>query len=87
MLENPLSRKRKSPDTAADYEQRPSPFERNFRGDSRNPSASRSSSTSSAALTTVDVYNGVLDANENGYIFCRPVRFLLIQANHMLMTQ
>ncbi|KAF2029402.1 SET domain-containing protein [Setomelanomma holmii] len=69
--DNANTRKRKSPDTASDFERRASPFDR-LQLDSRAPSASRSSSVSSIPPTTDDTYNGVLDTNEHGFIFCRP---------------
>jgi hypothetical protein len=43
---------------------------------SRTPSASRSSSVSS-----VDIYNGVLDADQNGFIFCRSVSGNLLSSS------
>ncbi|KAF2832842.1 SET domain-containing protein [Ophiobolus disseminans] len=67
---NPASTKRKTPDTTDVPERRASPFDR--LRNNRTPSASRSSSVSSAAPTTIDVYNGVLDADDDGFIFCRP---------------
>jgi hypothetical protein len=38
------------------------------------PSRSPSISTALASGAEVDVYNGVLDADEYGFIFCRNVR-------------
>ncbi|CAO2650310.1 Nn.00g016020.m01.CDS01 [Neocucurbitaria sp. VM-36] len=70
-----FSKKRKSPDSGTEHERQPSPLARLLQQDSRTPSASRSSSVSSAALSispTVDTYNGVLDADKNGFIYCRP---------------
>ncbi|KAI4687847.1 uncharacterized protein J4E88_003440 [Alternaria novae-zelandiae] len=67
------SRKRKSPDGGSSCERRSSPFDRRLQ-ESRTPSASRSSSVSSAATVTSqasDIYNGVLDADEYGHVFCR----------------
>lgn len=74
-----ISRKRKSPETGLDTERRPSPFNRRLnQEDNLTPSASRSSSISAASVTpsassAIDVYNGVLDADDNAFIFCRPV--------------
>jgi len=67
----PLSKKRKSPDTSDVLERRGSPYER-LQND-RTSSASRSPSVSSRAPTTVDVYNSILDATDDGFIFCSPV--------------
>jgi hypothetical protein len=67
-------RKRKSPDGGLEYERRSSPFDR--LQESRTPSVSRSPSVSSAARVTSpasEIYNGVLDADEYGRIFCRQV--------------
>ncbi|KAF1956413.1 SET domain-containing protein [Byssothecium circinans] len=68
------SKKRKSPDTETETE-----FDRKSAlTDPRldlvsRTSTSRSSSVSSTSTTSIDVYNGVLDADENGFIFCRSV--------------
>jgi histone-lysine N-methyltransferase SUV39H len=51
------------------------------------PPASQSPSTSSAAPTTIDVYNDVLDANEDGYLFGRPVSVTAVHGAYMLTTQ
>ncbi|KAH6860717.1 hypothetical protein BKA58DRAFT_443497 [Alternaria rosae] len=70
-----VSRKRKSPSEGSSYDRRSSPFDRRLQ-ESHTPSLSRSSSVSSAATITSsvsDIYNGVLDANQYGYIFCRQV--------------
>ncbi|KAF1936559.1 SET domain-containing protein [Clathrospora elynae] len=67
-------RKRKNPDSGLEVERRASPFDRRLQTGSRTPSASRSSSVSSAAPSTsspIDIYNGVLDADEHHAIFCR----------------
>ncbi|KAG9186701.1 histone-lysine N-methyltransferase SUV39H [Alternaria panax] len=67
------SRKRKSPDNDLGHECRSSPFNPQFH-DSRTPSASQSPSVSSVATSTslaIDVYNGVIDADEYGYVYCR----------------
>ncbi|KAH7095501.1 hypothetical protein FB567DRAFT_512719 [Paraphoma chrysanthemicola] len=69
--ENPITKKRKSPDTSSDFDRRGSPFER-LQQNSRTPSASRSSSVSSD-LPVINVYNGIIDADDNGFIFCRPL--------------
>ncbi|OAK98719.1 SET domain-containing protein [Phaeosphaeriaceae sp. SRC1lsM3a] len=61
-----LTKKRKSPEDSEGHERRPSPFNR------QNQQASRSTSVSSDASKTIDVFNGVLDTNEYGLIFCRP---------------
>ncbi|KAJ4380567.1 hypothetical protein N0V86_003926 [Didymella sp. IMI 355093] len=71
------SRKRKSPDTSSIVERRPSPFDRRLqqRQDGRTPSVSRSSSVSSsvaAAPSSPEVYNGILDSDQHGFVFCRP---------------
>lgn len=77
------SRKRKSPDEGPEYDRRSSPFDRRLQ-DSRTPSASRSPSVSSVATSpsaVIDIYNGVLDADEHGHVFVRqvslPIDFLL----------
>jgi hypothetical protein len=72
--DRPVSKKRKSPDTADPQIRTASPFERLQIG--RTSSASRSSSVSSMAPATVDVYNGILDATNDGFIFCSPVSTL-----------
>jgi hypothetical protein len=76
------SRKRKSPDSGLEVERRPSPFDRRLQQDSRTPSASRSSSVSSSipstSSTSPDVYNGVLDEDDDGFIFCRPVSLITL---------
>ncbi|KAL1792176.1 hypothetical protein ACET3X_009927 [Alternaria dauci] len=66
-------RKRKSPDGELEHERRSSPFERRLQN-GQTPSASRSPSVSCATSSTsptIDIYNGVLDVNEHGYVFCR----------------
>ncbi|RMZ69069.1 set domain-containing [Pyrenophora seminiperda CCB06] len=65
-------RKRKCPDSGVEDQRRSSPFDRRLHQESRTPSRSRSPSVSSTVLPAppVDIYNGVLDANEYGYIFC-----------------
>ncbi|KAL5393231.1 hypothetical protein DPSP01_000063 [Paraphaeosphaeria sporulosa] len=70
------SKKRKSPDLGLEHERRASPYDRRLRLESRTRSASRSPSNSSVSTgptsgATVNVYNGVLDTDENGFIFCR----------------
>jgi histone-lysine N-methyltransferase SUV39H len=71
------TRKRKTPDDGPEPVRRSSPFDRRLQQDSRTPSASRSSSVSSAtpstATTVIDVFNGVLDADEYSHLFCRNV--------------
>ncbi|KAF9696159.1 hypothetical protein EKO04_006093 [Ascochyta lentis] len=69
------SRKRKSPESGLDSERRASPFDRHLQQDGRTPSASRSPSVSLGLPTpyaSPDIYNGVLDVDENGFIYCRP---------------
>lgn len=65
------TRKRKSPDSSSGHESRASPFDRRFQ-ESRTPSVSRSSPLSpSPPVSSHDVYNGVLDADEHGFVYCR----------------
>ncbi|KAF2631938.1 SET domain-containing protein [Macroventuria anomochaeta] len=70
------SKKRKSSEEDLETKRRLSPFDRRLQHDSRTPSASRSSSVFSnvppASSTSPDVYNGVLDVDEHGFVFCRP---------------
>jgi histone-lysine N-methyltransferase SUV39H len=65
--------KRKSPDGGLEIERRSSPFDRRLHKENCTTSISRSSSVSSTTPSTsadINVYNGVLDADENGFIFC-----------------
>lgn len=82
------SRKRKSPEAVLDVERRPSPFDRRLQQNSRTPSASRSSSVSSSIQppphTSTDVYNGVIDKDEDGFMFCRPVSATMLFAKSLL---
>jgi histone-lysine N-methyltransferase SUV39H len=57
-----------------EYERRSSPFDHRLLQISQTPSLSRSSpvSPSPPPLHSVDVYNGVIDTDEHGYIYCRP---------------
>ncbi|KAH6615007.1 hypothetical protein C7974DRAFT_57357 [Boeremia exigua] len=70
-----LSKKRKSPDAGVEIERRPSPHDRRLQQDTVMPSTSRSSSASSSRpppqALSYDVYNGILDADEHGFMFCR----------------
>lgn len=78
-------RKRKSPGTSLDSERRPSPFDRRLQqnADGRTPSLSRSPSVSSsaevAAISLPTVYNGILDSDEHGFVFCRPVSVSVLE--------
>ncbi|RAR07036.1 SET domain-containing protein [Stemphylium lycopersici] len=70
------AKKRKSPDAGMEHESRASPFDRHLYQESRTPSISRSSSVSSApspaaSASSADIYNGVLNADKHGFIFCR----------------
>ncbi|KAF1915155.1 hypothetical protein BDU57DRAFT_595763 [Ampelomyces quisqualis] len=69
----PLSRKRKSIDIAGGLERRPSPFGRRLQQGGKHDSSSRSSSVSSAAPASVNIYNGVLDVDDDHFTFCRPM--------------
>jgi len=76
------SRKRKNSDVVWETERRPSPFDRQLQQDSRTPSISRSPSASSAPTpvsTSPNTYNGVLDVDEHGFVFCRHVSAALVQ--------
>jgi len=69
------SRKRKSPNEESEHDRRSSPFDRRLQ-EHRTPSASRSPSlpcVDTSTSPTIDIYNGVLDADEYGHIFCRKV--------------
>ncbi|KAH7385763.1 hypothetical protein BKA66DRAFT_74980 [Pyrenochaeta sp. MPI-SDFR-AT-0127] len=71
-----ITKKRKSPETGLDVERRLSPFDRRLLEDGGTPTSSRSSSVSTTAPSThisaLGSYNGVLDTDQNGFIFCRP---------------
>ncbi|KAF2993606.1 hypothetical protein E8E13_001524 [Curvularia kusanoi] len=70
------SRKRKTPDVGYEIERRPSPFDRQLQQADQTPPTSRSSSVSINASSTLaptpDVYNGLLEKDEHGIVFCRP---------------
>jgi histone-lysine N-methyltransferase SUV39H len=71
-----MSKKRKYPDAGLDHDRQPSPLDRQLLQESRTPSVSRSSSVSSNAVptsTAIDVYNGLMETTEEGFLFCRPV--------------
>ncbi|KAL5415397.1 hypothetical protein PMIN06_000330 [Paraphaeosphaeria minitans] len=70
------SKKRKSPNIGLENERRASPYDRRHGLESRTPSATRSRTISSLSTAptsdaTANVYNGVMDTDENGFIFCR----------------
>lgn len=71
-----IAKKRKSPEGGLGIERRASPFDRRHQQNDLTPSSSPASSEASARLTgstSVNTYNGVLDADEAGFIFCRVV--------------
>ncbi|KAF2855978.1 SET domain-containing protein [Plenodomus tracheiphilus IPT5] len=70
-LEQSGNKKRKRPEDGLDVECRPSPIDRLQDDNSRATSISRSSSVAPAASTSVETYNGVLDTNEAGFLYCR----------------
>lgn len=65
------SKKRKNLEDVPDEQRRLSPFDRLQGERSRTSSASRSSSVTPTAFTSADIYNGVLDTNEAGFLYCR----------------
>jgi histone-lysine N-methyltransferase SUV39H len=72
-------KKRKSPDTESELECRPSPIDRQLGLIYRTPAASRASSVASGSsassgppLSSVDIYNGVID-DQDSYVFARAV--------------
>lgn len=72
-----MSKKRKSPDVGFDHNPRASPYDRRLNLGSSTPSVSRSPSVSSIVSTASEVvYNGILDEDENGFIFCHNVSSL-----------
>lgn len=76
------SRKRKSPETILDVERRSSPYERQLRPTDNMSLASEFSAFEEFMLSVgasdlpdvnkLDVYNGVMDEDENGFILCKP---------------
>jgi hypothetical protein len=72
------SRKRKSPGTGAAIERRAPPFDQRLqqKQDGRTPSVSRSPSVSSsgeATSSSSEAYNGTLELDDDGFVFCQPV--------------
>ena len=86
-----LPRKRKIPEISSDIDRRASPFERRLqqKQDGQTPSVSRSPSVSSsvtAAPSYPEAYNGILDSDEHGFIFCRPVSASMPESPMLLIV-
>ncbi|XP_014559391.1 hypothetical protein COCVIDRAFT_35422 [Bipolaris victoriae FI3] len=70
----PTTKKRKTPDSGLEDERRSSPFDPRLyqaQHGGQTPSFSQSPTSTPPPPSPPDVYNGVLDADEHGYIFCR----------------
>ncbi|EMD91601.1 hypothetical protein COCHEDRAFT_1224704 [Bipolaris maydis C5] len=69
----PITKKRKTPDSGLEYERRSSPFDSHLyhaNHGGQTPSFSQSP-TATPPPSPPDFYNGVMDVNKHGYIFCR----------------